>query len=122
MYNQSKLVLILLAIFAASSSAAQTSSTVSEGEELKLKIEAQADRDRIVMLAEARRTSAILRGEGEGRRNIILGEAYGQDAEFFAFYRSMQAYRRALDQDDTTMVLSPESEFFRFFGDMTGGK
>ncbi len=85
------------------------------GEEQKLRIQAVADRDRTVIIAEAQRQSEILRGQGEGERNSILGKAYGKDPEFFDFYRSMEAYGEALGEG-TTMVLSPDSEFFRFFG------
>lgn len=91
----------------------------AEGEEQKLKIQAVADKDRTIILAEAQRESEILRGQGEGERNRILGEAFGKDPEFFDFYRSMEAYGEALG-DGTTMVLTPDSEFFRFFG--TGKK
>ena len=87
----------------------------AEGEEQKLKIQAVADKDRTIIIAEAQRQSEILRGQGEGERNRILGEAFGQDPEFFDFYRSMEAYGEALGEG-TTMVLSPDSEFFRFFG------
>ena len=87
----------------------------AEGEEQKLKIQAVADKDRTIIIAEAQRESEILRGQGEGERNQILGEAFGQDPEFFDFYRSMEAYGEALGEG-TTMVLSPDSEFFRFFG------
>ncbi len=85
------------------------------GEEQKLRIQAEADRDRTVIIAGAQRQSQILRGQGEGERNRILGNAYGKDPEFFDFYRSMEAYGEALGEG-TTMVLSPDSEFFRFFG------
>ena len=87
----------------------------AEGEEQKLKIQAVADKDRTIIIAEAQRQSEILRGHGEGERNQILGEAFGQDPEFFDFYRSMEAYGEALGEG-TTMVLNPDSEFFRFFG------
>ena len=87
----------------------------AEGEEQKLKILAIADKDRTIIIAEAQRQSEILRGQGEGERNRILGEAFGQDPEFFDFYRSMEAYGEALGEG-TTMVLNPDSEFFRFFG------
>ena len=87
----------------------------AEGEEQKLKIQAVADKERTIIIAEAQRQSEILRGQGEGERNQILGEAFGQDPEFFDFYRSMEAYGEALGEG-TTMVLSPDSEFFRFFG------
>ena len=87
----------------------------AEGEEQKLKIQALADRDRTIILADAQRESEILRGQGEGERNRILGEAFSRDIEFFDFYRSMEAYGVALGEG-TTMVLSPDSDFFRFFG------
>ena len=87
----------------------------AEGAEKKLKIQALADRERTIILAAAQRQSEILRGQGEGERNRILAEAFGKDPEFFDFYRSMEAYGEALGEG-TTMVLSPDSEFFRFFG------
>ncbi|NVJ90351.1 MAG: protease modulator HflC [Methylocystaceae bacterium] len=87
----------------------------AEGEEIKQRITAEAEREKTVILAEARRTSNILRGEGDAQRNNILGEAYGKDPEFFRFYRSMEAYREALGEG-TSMVLSPDSEFFTYFG------
>lgn len=91
----------------------------AQGEEQKLKIQADADRQRTVIIAEAQRLAEILRGQGEGERNRILGDAFGQDPEFFDFYRSMEAYGQALG-DGTTMVLSPDSEFFRHFGTSKG--
>ena len=94
----------------------------SEGSEIKARIQAEADRKRTVILAEARRTSQILRGEGEAQKTTILNNAFGRDPEFFAFYRSMEAYGEALGGDGTTMVLSPDGEFFRYFLDQTGGK
>lgn len=87
----------------------------AEGDEIKQRITAEAEREKTVILAEARRTSNILRGEGDAGRNVILGQAYGQDPEFFRFYRSMEAYREALSEG-TSMVLSPDSEFFTYFG------
>ncbi|EKV27332.1 HflC protein [Caenispirillum salinarum AK4] len=98
-----------------SSRIAQAAQLRAEGEELKAKIQAEADRDRTVILAEARKTGEILRGQGDGDRNRILGESYGANPEFFAFYRSMDAYRQALGNGGTTMVLSPDSDFFRYF-------
>ena len=94
---------------------AYSSQLRAEGEEKKLKIQALADRERTIILAEAQRQSEILRGQGEGERNRILAEAFGKDPEFFDFYRSMEAYGEALGEG-TTMVLSPDTEFFRFFG------
>lgn len=86
----------------------------ADGAELKARIQAEADRERTVILAEARRQAQVLRGEGDATRNEILGRAYGRDPEFFAFYRSMDAYRESLGAD-TTLVLSPDSQFFRYF-------
>jgi len=91
----------------------------SEGAKIKAEIQADADRQRTVILAEARRTSQILRGQGEGAKTNILNEAFGTDPEFFGFYRSMEAYGNALG-DGTTMVLSPDSEFFRYFRNLDG--
>jgi membrane protease subunit HflC len=93
----------------------------ARGAEEAQKIQADADRQKVVLLADARRKSQILRGEGDALRNEIYAKAYGTDPEFFRFYRSMQAYRKALNADDTTLVLSPDSEFFRYFGDLDGG-
>lgn len=92
----------------------------ARGEEISRQIRAEADRDVTVLLAEARRDAEKLRGEGDARRNEIFAAAYGKDPDFFAFYRSMQAYEQALQKGDTTMVLAPDSEFFRYFGDLTG--
>ena len=77
---------------------------------------ARADRQRTVLLANAERQADILRGEGEGERNTILAEAFNKDPEFFDFYKSMEVYRESLAGDGTTMVLTPDSDFFRFFG------
>ena len=89
----------------------------ARGAEIGLRIRARADRERTVLLAEAQRESQVIRGEGDGTKNKIFADAYGRDPEFFNFYRSMLAYTEALGQDDTTMVLSPNSEFFRYFGE-----
>jgi membrane protease subunit HflC len=78
-------------------------------------IRARAERERTVLLAEAKRDAEITRGQGDGEAVRIFAEAFGRDPEFFAFYRSMHAYREALGKTDTTMVLSPKSEFFRYF-------
>jgi membrane protease subunit HflC len=80
------------------------------------RIRARADRERVVLLAEARKEAQIARGEGDGEAVRIFADAFGQDVDFFTFYRSMQAYRDALGDDNTSFVLSPDSEFFRFFG------
>ena len=92
----------------------------AKGAEEAQKIRAEANRQKVVIVAEAEKDSQILRGDGEGQMNRIFAEAFGRDPEFFSFYRSMQAYDAALGTDDTTMVLSPDSDFFRFFGDFQG--
>ena len=88
----------------------------AEGAEQAQRMRAEADRERVVIVAEAERDAEILRGEGEGESNRIFAEAFSRDPDFFAFYRSMQAYQTALGAGDTTMVLSPDSEFFNYFG------
>ena len=98
---------------------AQARKLRSEGSELKAKIQAKADKERTVVMATAQREAQILRGQGEGKKTIILNEAFGQDPEFFAFYRSMEAYGEALGEG-TSMVLSPDSEFFKYFLDKAG--
>lgn len=87
----------------------------AEGAEIKAKIQAEADRERTVILAEAQREAQILRGEGDATRTTILNDAYGRDPEFFNLYRSLDAYGAAFGEG-TTMVLKPDSEFFRYFG------
>ena len=92
----------------------------ARGFEMAEGIRADAGKQKIVLLAEAQKKAETLRGEGDGLAIQIYADAFGQDPEFFAFYRSMQAYKKSMDSQDTTMVLSPNSDFFRFFGDMTG--
>jgi membrane protease subunit HflC len=88
-----------------------------EAKELRAQgIRARADRERVVLLAEARKEAQIARGEGDGEAIEIFADAFGKDVDFFSFYRSMQAYRDALGDDNTSFVLSPDSEFFRYFG------
>ncbi len=93
----------------------------AQGAEVSQRIRSRADRDRTVLLADAQKQAQILRGEGDGQRNRVFAEAFNKDPEFFAFYRSMLAYQSALGSEETTMVLSPTSEFFRYFGDISGG-
>ena len=92
----------------------------AQGAEEAQRVRSRADREKRVLLAEAQKQAQILRGHGDGERNRIFAGAYGQDPEFFAFYRSMQAYSEALTREDTTMVLTPTSDFFRFFNDIQG--
>lgn len=88
----------------------------SRGEAFKTRMDAETDRVFIEKTADARRKAEVIRGEGDGERNRVFAEAFQQDPEFFAFYRSMQAYSKALADKDTTLVLNPQSEFFRYFG------
>ncbi len=83
-------------------------------------IRAEADRDVTVLIAEAQQKAEQTRGEGDAERNRIFAEAFSKDPDFFTFYRAMQAYEAGLKANDTRMVLSPESEFFRYFGDPKG--
>ena len=88
----------------------------ARGEEEALRIRSRADRDRTVLLAEAQKKSETIRGEGDAEATRILGTAYNQDREFFEFYRSMQAYERVLDKNDTTLILSPDHQFLKQMG------
>ncbi|MGQ0446276.1 MAG: protease modulator HflC [Beijerinckiaceae bacterium] len=83
-------------------------------------IRAKADRDVVVLLGNAQQQADQTRGEGDAERNRIFADAYGKDPDFFAFYRSMQAYETGLKGSDTRMVISPKSDFFRFFGTPAG--
>lgn len=94
----------------------------AQGEAEKNRIIAEAQKQVTVIKADATRESDVIRGEGEGTRNRIFAEAFGKDPDFFRFYRSMQAYTQALKATDTRMLLSPESEFFRYFEDPTGAR
>lgn len=92
----------------------------ARGREAAQRIRARADREVVEIVAEARRESEILRGEGEAQRNAVFADAFNRDPDFFEFYRSMSAYTSALEGSGTTMLLSPDSEFFRYFGSSTG--
>ncbi len=87
----------------------------ARGQEAAQSLRAIADRQAVEIVASARRDSEILRGEGDAQRNAVFASAFGQDPEFFEFYRSMQAYRTSLSGEGTTMLLTPESEFFSYF-------
>ncbi len=90
----------------------------AEGQEQALRIRAEAERERTILLANAERDGQILRGQGDSEAVRIFAEAFGRDVEFFEFYRSMQAYKVALQPGDTTLVLSPNSEFFKYLDSM----
>jgi modulator of FtsH protease HflC len=92
----------------------------AEGSRRSQEIKAKADRDVTVLLAEATSSGERIRGEGDAERNRIFADAYGRDADFFSFYRAMQAYEQGLQKGDTRMLLRPDSDFFRFFGDPSG--
>ena len=88
----------------------------AQGAEIAAKITSTADKDVTVLLANAKKQSEIMKGQGDGQRNKIFADAFGQDPQFFAFYRAMQAYESALIGGETSLVLSPDSAFFKFFG------
>jgi membrane protease subunit HflC len=92
----------------------------AQGQQIAQGIRARADREAVVIVAEANRKSEELRGQGDAERNRIYAEAYGKDPGFFSFYRSMQAYETGLKPADTRLILSPDSDFFRYFGDPSG--
>ena len=90
----------------------------AKGAEMAITITSTADKEVTVILADAEKQSQILKGEGDGLRNKIFADAFGQDPDFFAFYRAMQAYETALIGGETSLILSPDSEFFKFFGNI----
>ncbi|MEL6953778.1 MAG: protease modulator HflC [Pseudomonadota bacterium] len=92
----------------------------ARGAEAATRVDAQADRTQVELVSDATRESEIIRGEADAERNRIFAEAFGQDPEFFEFYRSMTAYERALRQQNSTMVISPDSEFFEYLDGSRG--
>jgi len=92
----------------------------AQGAQRSQEIRARADRDVTVLIAEATSKAEQTRGEGDAERNRIFAEAFGKDPDFFAFYRSMQAYEAGLRQNDTRLLLRPDSDFFRYFSDPNG--
>ena len=88
----------------------------AQGAEIAAKITSTADKEVTVILATANKQSEIMKGEGDGARNRIFANAFGRDPQFFAFYRAMQSYEKALIGGDTSLILSPDSDFFKFFG------
>jgi len=91
-----------------------------EGAEAAQTVRANAERERTVTLAEAQRDAQRVRGDGDAQAVKIYADAFGRDKQFFAFYRSLQAYRAALNNHDTSFILSPDSAFFRFFNGFSG--
>jgi membrane protease subunit HflC len=92
----------------------------SEGEEEYVRVRADAERQRTVILAEAYRDAERIRGAGDARAAEVYANAYGRDREFYAFYRSMQAYREAIGGAQDVLVLQPDSEFFKFLQNQSG--
>ena len=92
----------------------------AQGTQMAQGIRAKADRDVTVIVADASRRAEEARGRGEAEKNRVLAEAFQRDPDFFAFYRSMQAYETGLRAGDTRMVLNPTSDFFRYFSDPKG--
>ena len=92
----------------------------ARGNEAAQRIQAQADRTVIELVSDAERQAQIIQGEADARRNEIFAQAFGADPEFFEFYRSMTAYQRSLRPGNSTMVLSPESDFFNYLKSDTG--
>lgn len=90
----------------------------SEGEEQSKIIMSTAEKKRTILLAEAKKNSEIIRGEGEAKATKIFADSYGKDVNFFEFYRTMQAYKASMDKENTSMVLSPDSHFLKFFKDL----
>jgi len=88
----------------------------ARGAEMAVTITSTADKEVTVLLANAKKLSEIMKGEGDGKRNKIFAEAFGKDPDFFSFYRAMQAYETALIGGETSLILSPDSDFFKFFG------
>ena len=93
----------------------------ARGEQQKREILSRADRDVSITVAQAQQYAGQVRGEGDARRAQIFAQSYGRDPSFASFYRSMQAYESALAKGDTTMVISPDSAFFRYFDRGAGG-
>jgi modulator of FtsH protease HflC len=92
----------------------------AQGSQKSQEIRAKADRDVTVLLADASSHAEQIRGQGDSERNRIFADAYTRDPDFFAFYRSMQAYDKSMQRGDTRLVLKPDSDFFRYFSDPTG--
>lgn len=95
---------------------------IARGEEAALRVRALADRTVVEITSEAAREADIIRGEADAERNAIFANAFGRDPEFFEFYRSMTAYERALQGSNSTMVLSPDSEFFNYLRSDQGAR
>jgi len=94
----------------------------AQGAEDAQKIRSQADKERTIILAEAKKKAEITRGEGDGTATKIFADAFGKDQDFFAFYRTMQAYKNTLDKGDTTLIISPDNEFLKYMDKSTSSR
>ena len=88
----------------------------AQGQQMNQKIKAEADRDKIKIIAEAQKNAQILRGQGDKEAARIWAKASKRDKDFYAFYRSLEAYKNSMKTDGTSLVISPDSEFFKYFG------
>ena len=95
---------------------------IARGNEAAQRVRAQADREQVVIVSEAKRESEIIRGEADAERNAIFATAFGEDPEFFEFYRSLNAYEKSIKGSKSTRVMSPDSEFFNYFKSDLGAK
>ncbi|RMH46963.1 MAG: protease modulator HflC [Alphaproteobacteria bacterium] len=93
---------------------------IARGKEAAQRIRAQADRTKVELVSDAKRQAEIIRGEADAKRNAIFAKAYGADPAFFDFYRSLNAYERAIGAENSTLVVKPEGDFFSFFKSDTG--
>ena len=93
---------------------------IARGKEAAQRVRAQADRTQVELVSEAEREAEIIRGQADAQRNAIFAEAYGKDIEFFEFYRTLAAYRSSMLEGNSSMVLSPDSEFFNYLKSSTG--
>jgi membrane protease subunit HflC len=99
----------------------EATSERAQGAESAQRIRAEAERERTVVLADAQRDAAIIRAKGDQEAADIYAKTYGANPEFFAFWRSLEAYRKALSETNSTIVLSPDSDFFRYFREQRPG-
>ena len=93
----------------------------AQGQQMNQKIKAEADRDKIKLLAQAQKDAQVLRGEGDKEAANIWAKASRKDKDFYAFYRSLEAYKNSMKTKGTSLVISPDSEFFKFFGTLPAG-
>lgn len=93
----------------------------AQGQQMNQKIKAEADRDKVKIIAEAQKKAQVLRGEGDKEAARIWAKTSKRDKDFYAFYRSLEAYRNAMKTEGTSMVISPDTEFFKFFGTLPAG-